>query len=125
MAKNGRPRIEVDWSLVENLLKIQCTGEEISGVAGFSYDTLERACKREHSKSFADYSEEKRVAGKASLRRAQWKAAQDGNPTMLIWLGKQWLGQVDTHNLKHRISSNEKTVFEVTIPGLDLAKERH
>ena len=28
-----------------------------------------------------------------SLRRAQYQVAKDGNPTMLIWLGKQWLGQ--------------------------------
>ena len=28
-----------------------------------------------------------------SLKRAQWKAAQDGNVAMLIWLGKNELGQ--------------------------------
>ena len=28
-----------------------------------------------------------------SLRRAQYQKALDGNPTMLIWLGKQILGQ--------------------------------
>ncbi len=28
-----------------------------------------------------------------SLRRRQYSAAMDGNSTMLIWLGKQWLGQ--------------------------------
>jgi hypothetical protein len=28
-----------------------------------------------------------------SLRRAQFKAAKEGNVTMLIWLGKQRLGQ--------------------------------
>jgi hypothetical protein len=30
-----------------------------------------------------------------ALRRRQFKAADDGNPTMLIWLGKQYLGQAD------------------------------
>jgi hypothetical protein len=25
----------------------------------------------------------------------QWKLARSGNATMLIWLGKQWLGQTD------------------------------
>jgi hypothetical protein len=33
--------------------------------------------------------------GRASLRRLQYKAAENGNPTMQIWLGKQWLGQKD------------------------------
>jgi len=91
----GRPHIEIDWKLVSNLLRIQCTGEEIAGAVGCSYDTLERACKREQEMSFAEYSEQKRAEGRASLRRNQWKAAENGNPTMLVWLGKQMLGQTD------------------------------
>ena len=36
------------------------------------------------------------AAGNTLLRRAQFMAAVvDKNPTMLIWLGKQWLGQTD------------------------------
>jgi hypothetical protein len=30
-----------------------------------------------------------------SLRRMQWQAAENGNPTMLVWLGKQYLNQKD------------------------------
>jgi hypothetical protein len=37
--------------------------------------------------------------GKASLRRMQFKAAEDGNVTMLIWLGKQFLGQKDQRHI--------------------------
>lgn len=36
-----------------------------------------------------------RHEGKSSLRRLQWKAAQKGNSAMLVWLGKQMLGQKD------------------------------
>lgn len=32
---------------------------------------------------------------KVNLRRLQWRGAQSGNATMLIWLGKQWLKQYD------------------------------
>jgi hypothetical protein len=32
---------------------------------------------------------------KIRLRRAQLRLAIDGNVTMLIWLGKQYLGQSD------------------------------
>jgi hypothetical protein len=31
----------------------------------------------------------------------QFKAAEAGNPTMLIWLGKQYLGQSDKQDLNH------------------------
>ena len=36
-----------------------------------------------------------RGKGNASLRRLQFKEAERGNVTMLIWLGKQWLGQTE------------------------------
>lgn len=35
------------------------------------------------------------IAGQTSLRRSQLDAAKKGNATMLIWLGKQYLGQAD------------------------------
>ena len=36
-----------------------------------------------------------RESGKAKLRDLQLRAANSGNVTMLIWLGKQYLGQTD------------------------------
>jgi len=30
-----------------------------------------------------------------SLRRIQYSTAMEGNATMLVWLGKNWLGQTD------------------------------
>ena len=57
------------------------------------YDTLNRGLKRDGFGGFTDYFEQKSSFGKASLRRRQYKLAEEGNPTMLIWLGKQWLGQ--------------------------------
>ena len=91
----ARPIITIDYEVVDKLCHIQCTGEEIASVLGIDYDTLQRAVKRDHKKSFAEYSEQKRSGGKASLRRMQWKAAESGNTTMLIWLGKQMLNQSD------------------------------
>ena len=95
MGKRGAQPAKIDWPMVDKMLHIQCIGEEIASVIGVSYDTLERACKRDHGMKFADYSEQKRMGGRASLRRMQWKTADSGNPTMQIWLGKQMLGQRD------------------------------
>lgn len=109
MAKRGPKIKEVDWRLVDNLLRIQCTGEEIAGALGVSYDTLERRCKDDNDCKFADYSDEKRAAGRASLRREQWKVAHSGNPTMLVWLGKQMLGQRDRQDFDHQSSDGSMT----------------
>jgi len=91
----GRPLFDVNWDQVDELCAIQCTGEEIAGVLGCDYDTLATACKREKHLAFSDYFKQKASNGKMSLRRTQYTTAMEGNPTMLVWLGKNWLGQTD------------------------------
>ena len=96
MAKKiGRPLIKIDWEQVDKMCGLHCTGEEQASVLGIDYDTLNRACKRENGKSFAEYFKQKSASGKMSLRRKQYTSAMDGNTTLLIWLGKNWLGQKD------------------------------
>lgn len=90
----ARPRKVIDPAVVETLAKIHCTYDEIAAVVGCSTDTLKRR--------FADRIEKGREEGKASLRRMQFKKALDGNPTMLIWLGKQHLGQKDGQVIETR-----------------------
>ncbi len=93
--KSGRPQFPIDWETVDGMCAIQCTGMEIAGVLGCSYNTLVRAIKREKELTFEDYFAQKSAEGKVSLRRKQYDTALEGNTTMLIWLGKQWLGQAD------------------------------
>ena len=102
--------ISIDWKRVDAMCAIQCTGQEIADVLGFSYNTLVRACEREQGVLFEEYFAQKRSSGKSSLRRKQYSIAMNGNPTMLVWLGKNWLGQTDKTEiaLDHNI-----TAFEV------------
>ena len=109
MAKNpthgiGRPTIKVltkddekGWSQLEALAGVQCTAEEVAAFFGVSADTLDRRVKS-HTEyaGFAEYFADKKRVGKISLRRRQWTKAMEGNCSMLIWLGKQYLGQSDT-----------------------------
>ena len=117
----ARPIITIDYEVVDKLCHIQCTGEEIASVLGIDYDTLQRAVKRDHKKSFAEYSEQKRSGGKASLRRMQWKAAESGNTTMLIWLGKQMLNQSDKSQTE--ITGKDGGAIEIDSP-LDRIESR-
>lgn len=93
--KGGRPKKVIDYKQLETLCKIQCTGEECASVLKMDYDTLNNALKRDGHGGFSDYYKKTSKSGKASLRRLQWKSAENGNTSMLIWLGKQYLGQVD------------------------------
>jgi hypothetical protein len=90
VAKVGRPKIELDYTLIESLAKIQCSVDEIASIVGCSRTKLMRdGLFQEIYKRGIDH-------GKMSLRRMQFEKAASGNPALLIWLGKQYLGQRET-----------------------------
>ena len=93
--KGGRPRKELNQHTFERLCEVQCTLEEIAHVLNVSEDTVERWCKRTYALGFADAYKKFSATGKTSLRRYQFEAAKKGNAALLIWLGKQYLGQTD------------------------------
>jgi hypothetical protein len=81
----GRPKKVLDEEQIRELAQIQCTDTEIAAVMRVSVDTIHR--------NYAELIKEGREQGKKSLRRAQFQKALEGNPAMLIWLGKFYLGQ--------------------------------
>lgn len=83
----GRPMKQIDAEMVRKLASIFCTMEQIASMVGCSVDTLERR--------FADVIKNGRDNGKTSLLKKQFEMAMGGNISMLIWLGKQHLGQSD------------------------------
>jgi len=50
---------------------------------------------------------------KAKLKELQWMLAEQGNVQMLIWLGKQYLGQTDRPQ-----ESDVKPISEVVFDGI-------
>lgn len=84
----GRPKKVIDYTAVEKLANIQCTQEEIASFLELSVRTLQR------DEEFCRIYKKAQDNGRMSLRRMQFKLA-DRNPTMAIWLGKQYLKQKD------------------------------
>lgn len=72
---------------VYRLAALGCSDKEIARWFDMSVDTL--------NYNFKIILEKGREDLKHSLRRAQLKLALSGNATMLIWLGKNLLGQSD------------------------------
>ena len=100
-SKRGRPRKEFDKRTFENLCAIQSTIIEMCAFFECDTKTLENWCKREYGKTFHEVFREKRCKGFISLRRAQFqKAIEEKNTAMLIFLGKNWLGQSDRQEVK-------------------------
>lgn len=89
----ARPKKEINASQFESLCGLQCTKEEICLVLDVTDKTLENWCKRTYGKGFSEVFKQKRGIGRVSLRRSQFELAKKGNVTMLIWLGRQYLGQ--------------------------------
>jgi hypothetical protein len=90
--KRGRPPIQINMEMVETLASIQCTDEEIAAALRVSVDTIAR---RKQNPEFAEALAAGKALGRMSLRRLQWQAAKGGSVPMMIWLGKQMLGQRD------------------------------
>jgi AraC-like DNA-binding protein len=101
----ARPQKLIDVKQVEELAAIDCTYEEMAAVLDCSTKTLKRR--------FGDLINKGRETGKASLRRAQHKAAMGGNATMMIWLGKQRLGQTDDRGAKDGPADPQETARQV------------
>lgn len=98
--KAGRPKKEIDFKILEGMCGVQCTLKEIASCFNCSEDTIERRCKEETGLRFADFYKKHQSSGKISIRRAQYKLAVENlNPSMLIWLGKQYLDQKDKNEM--------------------------
>ena len=94
--KAGRPHKQLDKSQFESLCGIQCTMEEVCQFFDCDEKTLNKWCRETYGKNFSQVFKEKKGVGKVSLRRSQYQLALKGNASMLIWLGKQYLGQRET-----------------------------
>jgi len=90
--KRGRPRAAIDLEKLETLCQIGCTNREIAAHFNVSERTIEQ--RRENAR-FRETMERAEAMGNISLRRKQMKMALEGDRVMLVWLGKQRLGQRD------------------------------
>lgn len=116
--KVGRPKIKIDKEMFEKLCQMQCTLEEIAGFFDCCDDTINNWCKEVYDDNFSGVYKKKSMAGKISLRRIQYKLAER-NPTMAIWLGKQYLKQRDNIEVEHDAKNG---VIDELIGALNKAK---
>jgi hypothetical protein len=101
-SKGGRPKKDINWEQLKAMVRIQCTQEECCAVLGVTEPTLTTQLKEQGYAGFLEFYKKYSHEGLASLRRAQWKAAvEQNNPTMLVWMGKQMLGQQDKASMEH------------------------
>jgi hypothetical protein len=109
-----------DLTKIRAYAEVGCTLEEIAALLKISLSSLEKEKRVNHE------LEEAMQTGYAnlrqSLRSAQVRVALTGNPTMLIWLGKQILAQSDKQEIRQETTMN--VVLQEAVKELrDLDKE--
>ena len=111
----ARKKIEIDWKYVDDKFAKFWDGTEVAASLGIDRHTLERRIQEKFNVTFGTYKAQKRAKGESVLRELQLKTALDGNVTMQIWLGKQYLGQADKSEIKQKdITLN----FDENLKGL-------
>lgn len=91
----GRPKLKLNATgvrVIEALAAVQCTEEEIAACLHCTVETLHSPTNEE---TFLECYKKGFLQGKVSLRRYQFQLARK-NPTMSIFLGKQYLGQTES-----------------------------
>jgi len=83
----GRNKTVIPEEEFTKLAELHCTWQEISDWYSVPVSTLRD--------NFADLYQKGTTATKQRLRQAQLKLALNGDRSMLIWLGKNILGQSD------------------------------
>lgn len=108
----SRPEKPINWELVDKLLMAGCHGTEIAAHFDMHHDTFYRRVEEKYNIGFTAYCQEKRSKGDSMLRAKQFEKAMEGNNIMLIWLGKNRLGQKEGED-KNPLPPNDKNLTEL------------
>ncbi len=120
MANMGRPPTEsakIDKDELEKLMKLNLSEQEVSDWFDVQPKTLIRFVNKEFGCTFVQLRAKGFVRTKAAIKRAQIENALKGNTVLLIWLGKQYLGQSD--KIEQTIELGERPARELSDEELD------
>ncbi len=105
----------IDWVKVDELLLAGCTGEELASFFGMCGKTFCERVRDKHGMYFSEYRHKMKQKGESILRAHQYAKAlgitKEGDNTLLIWLGKQRLGQLENPS---ETSASEETLNNFT-----------
>ena len=107
----GRPRIELDPKQAKIFGYFRATYDTMAEQLGCHVDTIRAAMQDDKSEFSKAYK--KGFSGmKMKLSEAQVKTAiEDRNPTLLVWLGKQYLDQKDSPMPDEDVNKNYTVIL--------------
>lgn len=119
MAKMGRPQKQLDMDKLARVCQYPMTNEDIAAILDVSCDKISRELKKTYGKTmtFEEYKRQKQSSLRFTLLAKQIDVAKSGNVAMLIFLGKQYLGQSD------KAEVSQRTVVSGVIDILDVVED--
>lgn len=93
--KAGRPKADIDWTMVCSFLQRGDTGKYIADKLHITYETLTNRCKIDNKIDFYDFKKQKRAIGDDALEIKAYDLAMKGDRALLIFLLKNRKGMKD------------------------------
>lgn len=130
MGRKSKTWDETDERTFKGLCRIMCTKAEVCSVMRVDSKTLDRLIDEHFGDevphegarcTFSDAFKAFSAEGRMSLRRKQFELAMDGDKSMLVWLGKNYLDQTDQrpkpqeHKAEEAQKSEKAKVLEMAI----------
>ncbi len=107
----GRPRIELDPKQAKIFGYFRATYDTMAEQIGCHVDTIRAAMQDEDSEFSKEYKKGF-SSMKMKLSEAQVKTAiEEHNPTLLVWLGKQYLNQNDNPMPDEDVNKNYTVIL--------------
>ncbi len=120
----GRPAHEFNWNLLDSLLALEASEQFVAESMlkeekkpitprriAAKIKLIQRRIKEVWDLNFVQYRVQKIEYQKMTLRQRQWKAVNEGVPSLLIWMGKQYLGQADKN--EERITQDRPSEVKI------------
>lgn len=125
MAVWGQDEMRTAWELLCRF----CETEEAAAHMGVAVSEFKRLCvyhfsdRFDHAPSYDEVLERCRAAGRSQVRVAQFEAMLEGDRSMLIAMGKEYLGQSGEAKEPH-VTEREATTVDSVLADFADAPDR-
>lgn len=115
--KDKRPKtrgeIPLDWTRLNQYLELGARLIDCSEFLSVSEDKIQDQIKRHHAMTFMEYRDKKMAKMRLRVLQKQFDVAMQGNVAMLIWLGKQILGQTEKIEQQNTETTPQRLIIKI------------
>lgn len=112
----GRPKKELDWKVLDSILQFGANLIDCSDILNLSEDTIQKRIRDQFDLTFTEYRHRKMSKMRMKLLQKQFDVAMKGSTALLIWLGKQYLGQSEKIEQTTEMAINPTNIRIQAVP---------